>query len=613
VDQAFQQAIAAKSDWHFEFRIRRADGEVRWLYAAGGHLFDSQGESWRVSGIVQDITERKHFTETLAQAKNAAEAANRAKSAFLANMSHEIRTPLNSILAKTHLIKTQGAEGKAAGQIQAISQAAQHLLSIVNDILDLSKIEAGKLRLETADFPVAEKLEGIVNLLNDRAVESGVALNVEVDPSLPPVLRGDKLRIRQMLFNLVGNALKFTEQGTVTIRALRMEPGEEHFLVRFEVQDTGKGIAPEDQQRLFHDFEQADNQITRQYGGTGLGLAICKRLAEQMGGSIGVSSELGRGSTFWFTIPLAKGSQDSMRQDQAPPTEELALRLAQGHRDARVLLVEDNVTNQEIAVELLQEVGIAVDLAANGQEGVDMAAARTYDLILMDIQMPKMDGLEATMAIRRLPGRASVPIVALTANAYAEEVARYLAAGMNGHIAKPIVVDHLYETMLTWLDAKRAASPNTVELTNNEVGVAKLALPVKASLDTPNLNSTVLAGLADIPGLDTRLGLNRLAGRPASYIRLLRKFAERQPAEMASLQQALADGDLRTAKRVAHTLKGLAATMGATLLQSSSQRLEESIRENLRVDEINRLSEIVVAEYAALAKSITTAMAGVTR
>jgi two-component system sensor histidine kinase/response regulator len=780
VDRTFQQAIAAKSDWRFEFRIRGGDGGERWGYGGGGHLFDADGESMRVSGIVQDITdrkraeteklslmailqereetfrrlfqdslepamlmrdkqfiecnqaaldllrlckeefiglthteispecqedgrnsaakaeeligivtrgegrrfdwhclrkdgsdffvevsltpitiggepllycswreitERKHLTETLAVAKNAAEAANRAKSAFLANMSHEIRTPLNSILAKAHLIKTQGLGGKAAGQIEAICQAAHHLLCIVNDILDLSKIEAGKLSLETADFPVAEKIEGIVNLLNDRAVESGVALRIEIDPSLPPILRGDKLRIRQMLLNLVGNAVKFTEQGAVTVRVLRVGPGEEHFLVRFEVQDTGKGIAPEDQKRLFNDFEQADNRSTRQYGGTGLGLAICKRLAEQMGGSIGVSSEAGIGSIFWFAIPLDKGSQASMRQDQGPSTEELALRLAQGHRDARVLLVEDNVTNQEIAVELLQEVGIAVDLAANGEEALDMAAAHSYDLILMDIQMPKMDGLEATLAIRRLPGQAHVPIVALTANAYTEEVARYITAGMNGHIAKPIVVNHLYETMLKWLDAKGAALPNAVESTANEVGEAKLALPFQASLDIPSPNSTVsaegasgnhppiengegeiawaaaasqpadglLARLAEIPGLDTQLGINRLAGKPASYIRLLRKFAERQPAEMAALRQALADGDLHSAKRVAHTLKGLAATMGATLLQSSSQRLEVSIRENLSVDEIDRLSKIVATEYAVLAESIVAAMSDVTR
>ncbi len=611
VDRIFREAMETKAEWSFEFRIRRADGEVRWVYAAGGHLRNAEGTPGRVSGIVQDITDRKRIVDALAQAKEAAEAASRAKSAFLANMSHEIRTPLNSIIGKAQLMKTQGLDDKAKGQRLSILNAAQHLLSIVNDILDLSKIEAGKLRLEITDFPVRDKIEEVVNLLVEKADEAGVVLAVDIEPTLPPVLRGDNRRIRQLLLNLVGNAVNFTEKGTVTVRAKRMGSGDGQLLVRFEVQDTGIGISPEYQQRLFENFEQADNQSTRTYGGIGLGLAICKRLAEQMGGNIGVTSEVGVGSLFWFDIPLTEGSNAPVVSVGTLTAEGLALRLSQEYSDARVLLVEDNLTNQEIAVELLQEVGIAADLALNGEEGVDRAAGRDYDLILMDIQMPKMDGLEATRLIRCLPGRANVPIVALTANAFAEDIARYLEAGMNGHIAKPIIIKDLYQTMLNWLSAKKSVpvkgEGSAVTPSDNEaVDLMAVKQPTAFPVNLPEAGT--MARLAAIPGLDPQAGLNSVAGKSASYIRLLAKFADRQKADMADLRNALAEGDLITAKRIAHTLKGLAGTLGAALLQASAQQLDAAFRESLGLEEINRLSESVIAENLALAEAILDAV-----
>lgn len=579
---------------HFDWHCLRKDGSDFYVEVSltpikinGSPFFYC---SWR------DISERRHIVETLAVAKQAAEAANRAKSAFLANMSHEIRTPLNSILGKAQLIQSEGLDERAKNQIKSIYTAAQHLLAIVNDILDISKIEAGKLKLEMSDLPLQEKIEGVLNMFAEKVDGSGIALGFAIDPSLPPVIRGDELRIRQMLFNLVGNAVKFTENGTVTVRVLRMSPGDENFQVRFEVHDTGVGVSPENQQRLFNHFEQADNQSTRKYGGTGLGLAICKRLAEQMGGSIGVTSAIGSGSTFWFTIPLSKGLQTSIQQDNNRSTEEFARRLAQHHSDARVLLVEDNVINQEIAIELLQEVGITVDLAADGVEGVSRATAQAYDLILMDIQMPKMDGLEATRLIRRLPGRSNVPIVAISANAFADDIARYLEAGMNGHIAKPVVLKELYETVLHCLDG--SAFPG------KDAGSA--ALPTAAPANSPEAG--VMKRLAAIPGLDPQVGINSLAGKTASYIRLLRKFAERQSTEMANLRQAMTEADSVTAKRITHTLKGLAGTMGALSLQASVECLDAAIRDKLEAEEIGPLSETVMAEYAVLAEAILTGL-----
>ncbi len=591
VDRVFRAAEANKQDWKFEFRILRADGEVRWIYAAGGHLINKEGNCEEVSGIVQDITERKIATEKLAKAKEEAEAANQAKSTFLANMSHEIRTPLNGILGKAQLIQTQELDEKIKRQIQSITESARHLLSIVNDILDISKIEAGKLNLERTDFVLREKIEGVLYSLADRADSLGVKLGFVIDSELPEILRGDKKRIRQILFNLVGNAVKFTEQGSVTVRVFRLEPGDENFQVRFEVQDTGLGISPDDQKRLFNLFEQVDNQKTRHFGGTGLGLAICKRLVEQMGGSIGVDSKPGQGSLFWFKIPLSRGTVTGIDPTDTGSTEELARELIQKHAHARVLMVEDNEINQEIAMEMIQNAGIAVDLARNGREAVDMAATKQYDLVLMDIHMPVMDGLEATQKIRSLPNYVDSPILALTANAFKEDIAYFLSHGMNGHIAKPIIMKNLYDAMLTWLNGAPSALPHQEP-------------------SAPLPKSDLMAGFDAIPGMDTQVGLTCLGGKAASYTKMLVKFADRQQAEMSELRQSLAVGDLITAKRIAHTLKGLAGTLGAMHLQSSAQALDFAIRDHQGQDEISRLSEIVMAEYSTLSEAIMAIMDG---
>ena len=401
-------------------------------------------------------------TAELAAARAAAEAANRAKSAFLANMSHEIRTPMNVILGFAGLAQRRAQDAKLREHLAKIGEASNHLLRIINDILDMSKIEAGKLAIEHTPFALGQVLANFDSMLADKAASSGLQLYKDIEPRLADMqLLGDPLRIGQVLLNFGANAVKFTTHGSVTLAARIAQEDATEVVVRFEVVDTGIGIAAADQQRLFQAFEQADGSTTRRYGGTGLGLAISLRLAELMGGTAGVDSSPGQGSSFWFTARLGKhGAAAAAAPGRAPHDCEQALRGA--HGGARLLLVEDDPLNCEIALEVLSQTGLAIDVAGNGAVAVAKARQRAYDLILMDMQMPVMDGPQAAQAIRQLPGYARVPILAMTANAFAEDKQRCLDAGMNDHIAKPFHPDDLCAILLKWLDigAGRAAAGN---------------------------------------------------------------------------------------------------------------------------------------------------------
>lgn len=467
VMSALERSASQGLPWQQEFRAApAAAGQAdRWLYAnAIAERAARAAVLWH--GFITDISRqrrdtqeledhRHHLSElveartlALERATQAAQAANQAKTAFLANMSHEIRTPLNAISGLTYLMRRESRDLRLSGQLDKVSGAAEHLLAVVNQVLDLSKIEAGKLQLEPEAFTLDTMLETVTTVLGPKAADKQLAFRVEIEPALRArALYGDSQRIAEVLINFAGNAIKFTDRGEVTLSVLRRGASPGTLNLRFEVRDTGIGIDPQDLPRLFQEFEQADVSTTRRYGGTGLGLVISRRLAELMRGEVGVRSTPGQGSTFWLDVPLQKvGSADA--GTAARLTE------AGSFEGLRVLLVEDNPVNVEVAVAMLEGLDLEVDVARNGSEALASADPQRHALVLMDVQMPVMDGLAATRELRRKGW--TRPILAMTANAFDEERDRCLQAGMDDHIAKPVVAAHLQATLRRWLNPNRS-------------------------------------------------------------------------------------------------------------------------------------------------------------
>jgi two-component system sensor histidine kinase/response regulator len=720
-----ERTIRAVGRVEKEMDIPFSDGRVHnTLYWVSGFR-KGDGRPGGLIGTFVDITHRKETERELAAAKEAVEAATRAKSDFLANMSHEIRTPMNAIIGMAHLALRTELTPKQRDYLEKIQQSSQHLLGLINDILDFSKIEAGKLGIETVDFDLDRVLDNLTSLVGEKCAAKGLELIFDVDPALPRNLRGDPLRLGQILINYASNAVKFTERGEVVIRVLKEEESERDCRIRFEVGDTGIGLTPEQKERLFRSFQQADASITRKYGGTGLGLAISRRLALLMGGEVGVESEYGRGSTFWFVVRLGKGTARSrsllpapdlrgrrmlvvddnpqartilaemlrgmsFRGEEAASGEEALDRIAEADaagepfdlalldwrmpgidgietarrlsaltlsapprrvmvtaygreevfreaertgfdltlvkpvapsalfdavirllggearrdagrsplpaalgpkpedlapiRGARILLAEDNELNQQVASELLREAGLEVRIVGNGEEALRAVQQEPFDAVLMDVQMPLMDGETATRRIRALEGFDRLPVLAMTANAMSGDRERCLAAGMNDHIAKPIEPEQLFSALLRWIPP-RAGAERPAE-----------AAPAPAR-EAP---SGELEGLR-IPGLDVSLGLRRVLGKERIYLSLLRRFATGQKETPSLLAEALAAGDREAAERIAHTLKGVAGNIGAIPLQESATRLEAALRgdapredlEALREETLSRLSDLV--------------------
>lgn len=469
---ALWEALKAGRAWSGELCNRRKDGSEYAEFAIISPIRDAGGEITHYVAVKEDVTEKKRMgdeleryhqhlqelvatrTQELTLATQAAEAANLAKSTFLATMSHEIRTPMNGVLGMARLLRRTPLSGQQSAFLDNIEASGEHLLAIINDILDLSKIEAGKIQLDTSDFVLAELMQQAVDLVQADAVAKGLRLHIETTHA-PQHLHGDMGRLRQAVVNYLGNAIKFTDQGTVSFGCRVLAQSENDCLLHFSVSDTGIGLAEEQRSTVFQPFEQADGTITRRFGGTGLGLAITKQIAQLMGGEAGVESVPGVGSTFWLTVRLRCASaQPAEAGGKAPEGAEQLLK--RDHRGTRILLVEDDPINQDVARLLLEDVGLVVDIAENGAVAVGMVTQTPYALLLMDVQMPVLDGMGATRAIRLLDGKASLPILAMTANAYNEDRERYLAVGMNGFIAKPFDPDELFAAILNWLPQEAA-------------------------------------------------------------------------------------------------------------------------------------------------------------
>jgi two-component system sensor histidine kinase/response regulator len=684
-------------------------------------------------GMWHDLRSRFEIEKKLHEAVELAEAASQTKADFLANMSHEIRTPMNAIVGFSGLAMKTDLDRKQRDYIRKIQQSGTHLLGIINDILDFSKIEAGKLSVEQADFELEKMLENVSNLISEKATNKGLELVFKVEKGTPNYLVGDPLRLGQIMVNYSNNAVKFTEKGEIVIGIRVEEETDSDVLMRFSVHDTGIGLTEEQIGKLFQSFQQADTSTSRKYGGTGLGLAISKKLATLMGGDVGVESDYGKGSTFWFTARLGKGivktkklmpnpdlrgrrmlvvddnemsrivisemltgmtfsvkdvasgkaaleeiqtaakageayevilldwqmpemdgieTAKAIRELPIAPLPHMVMVTAYGREEvlkeaslagledvmikpvsastmldtmvqilggkhdetgdedqqetpltqdlntikgSSILLVEDNEFNQQIASELLTDAGFKVDIAEDGQKSIEKLDKHLYDIVLMDMQMPVMDGVTATREIRKDERFKDLPILAMTANVMEADVKRCREAGMQDHIGKPIDPDELFAKLLKWL------KPRKIEAVQETI-----ATPVKKT-KKKKPKPTKQDDLPEIPGLDTSLGLKRVMGKKTFYVEMLRKYIDNQGQAPAQIRQSLDAGDDATAERQAHTAKGVSGNIGATELQGMAAALEKAIREKSLREEIGALLETFGAAHGKLIAGLTEA------
>lgn len=528
-----------------ELEVFRKDGSRFWASISIRAVQASnlkRGSIW----IVKDVSERRAAAAQVQKAREMAEESAKVKSAFLANMSHEIRTPMNAIIGMTHLVMNTVLTEQQRDYLQKVQRSSQHLLGILDDILDFSKIEAGKLQVNESDFSLQGLLQDAMDFIRPRAMTKDIALSLFVDADVPDRLRGDTLRLKQALLNYLSNAVKFTDRGQITVGVRVLGHASDGLCLEFSVTDTGIGLSSEQCSHLFQSFQQADASTTRRFGGTGLGLVIVKELARLMGGEVGVSSHEGEGSKFWFSARL--------RQAESPVTQLLCPRppaaLAPTPLSARVLLVEDNDLNQQVASEMLKSMGCEVAIANNGQEALERVTSETYDLVLMDVHMPVLDGLAATRALREIRGLADLPVIAMTASAMQEDKDNCMAAGMNDFICKPFEPDTLYTVLQRWLEHTRP---------------------------TPKAGSNPAACPFHLAGVDVADGMRLAMGDESLYRELLRLYWVGQKDIPAQLRRALDAGDLVEAASLLHVFKGVSRTIGANAIAEAADSLEQLV------------------------------------